>query len=397
MTAERAAPVEPGIDPAWAGVLAGLRADRLDCLQANLAVLADAAHGTGTHLRLGAATGFRARAGDPLPSAAPTVADRLAEVALAGLAVESHHERVGAAELRSLTGESPWWVVADAYFLPWVAPYFGHEHVEHSFLLVADGPGGWTVVDGYHLDAPTGLARPGTWSLTHAEIDAALPGGASHAVRLVERAPSATWVPATRSGVGADAYVAAYRDLPDRVTALARLTVETWTMARAWRLAAAYAGDPSIAAHSAAIDELAEHVYLASRRVARGRPEPAGWPGRLADLLRAEPAVGTGPAAPTASGPATIHVGSAGFPAPVRDLILDTVALVLAVPVDRVRALDRLAGVPGFNSFRMLDIVERVEAALGVELPPDLLTPANLGDVDRLTALFAARVPGAAR
>lgn len=365
---------------AWRSVLDGLHADRLDCLQANLAVLADLAHGAGTHLRLGrAAGGFRARRaglGDlgDLPIAAPGLDDRLAEAALAGLAVAERHRDVTGPDLRSMAADAAWYVVADAYHLPWVEPYHGREHVEHSFLLSGDAPG-VTVVDGYQLDSPAGRARPGTWRLSAADLDAALPAGAAHAIRLVPVAPAAGWVP-PESAVGVDEYVAAYRDLPDRGRALRRLTVETWTMARGWGLAAAYTRDVAVADHSAAVADLAERVYLASRRVDRGRPEPPGWPERLAELLHHAPPV----AEPV------------GLPRSVRDLVVEVAARVLGLPAGRIRGLCSLAELPVFNSFRMLDIVEQVEAALGVELAPAELTPANLADLDVLTGLFARRV-----
>ena len=50
----------------------------------------------------------------------------------------------------------------------------------------------------------------------------------------------------------------------------------------------------------------------------------------------------------------------------------------------------RLAAVPGFNSFRMIDIIERIERRLGVEAPAEDLVPENLTHLDGIVAMFTA-------
>ena len=357
----------------WPEVLAGVRTDCLDCLQVNLAVLADRWHGAGTHLRLGVAAGFRPRPGDPLPVAAPTLDDRLAEAAaLTGVVAREHHVGVDGPALRRMLADDrgAWYVVADAYALPWVPPYHGHEHIEHSFLVVPDG-GGYLVVDGYEITTPRGVASPGSWRLPADELDAAL-AGTGLAIRVDAAEPSGDTAGATpvADEAAVAAYVEAYRRYPDRGAALARLTLETWTLARSWRLFAHWAGTDTAAAHSREWDRLAEHVYIAARRVARGGAEPVECLTRLGALLR-DP--------PTAAAPSDPDVHAA---------VVRVTSHVLGVPAERVAATASLTELPAFNSFRMLEIVEQLEAALRVELPASDLTPDNMSDVEALSRVF---------
>ncbi|GHG14377.1 MULTISPECIES: acyl carrier protein [Amycolatopsis] len=67
-------------------------------------------------------------------------------------------------------------------------------------------------------------------------------------------------------------------------------------------------------------------------------------------------------------------------------IVVDTVAAVLAIDSESVG--DSLAALPTFDSFSMIEIAERLEQRLGVELDAHDLTPANLGHVTRLCRLF---------
>lgn len=146
-----------------------------DCVQVNLAELADRLHGDGTHLALGRVLRFWPRPGaDGLPTVEPRVDAHVTESAtLLGMRV-TRRERVDGAD--GLAPGPGCYVVADAYHLPWV-PYFHEQHLEHSFL-VEPADDGVTVVDGYHNDTQWGAARPGRWTLGHAEFAEALPEGA---------------------------------------------------------------------------------------------------------------------------------------------------------------------------------------------------------------------------
>jgi hypothetical protein len=358
-------------DNGWTTALAGIDATALDCMQANLAVLGDACHGTGTYLRLGARLTFEPSFDGEFPTVDAGTDALLSTAAPAvGLTV-AWRATVGGAELLSRRGEGPLFVVADAYHLPWL-PYFRRQHLAHSFVLLPDA-----VIDAYHVDTPDGTARPGRWPLDGPLTDtlAHLP---ATGVRF-ERSPLG---PVDGIGVAApdratvDRYVAAYRDAADRVGALSRLSTETWLLARARRLHARWAPDARVTAHAAAWDRLAEVVYLARRRAERGRAGPPVWADELAALLAAEA---------TAAGPADLagRVRQAVY-ATARDLFdVDTAVLVGAAT---------LADVPGYSSFRLVELVEAVERDLMVELPPDALVATNLRDLDRLATLFARAV-----
>jgi len=78
----------------------------------------------------------------------------------------------------------------------------------------------------------------------------------------------------------------------------------------------------------------------------------------------------------------------------IRATVVDTVASVLAIDPDAVDG--SLVGLPTFDSFRMIEIVERLEKRLAVEVDAEDLTPNNLNHVDRLCGLFGRQELGAA-
>ncbi|MEV1026113.1 acyl carrier protein [Streptomyces sp. NPDC050264] len=372
-----------------------------DCVQVNLAILADRWHGVHTHLNLGSVLRFWPTPGPAgLPTVERSLADQLAEAApLLGLDITE--------QARTRAGEPPEpaqgrYIVSDAYHLPWV-PYAGQRHMEHSFLLEADAHGA-VVVDGYHNETPWGSARPLTRRLDRAELAAAVPGSATTVTFAPARPAPAT--PATvidlADDATIDAYVSAYTGHPDRVAAFDRLTLETWLLARSRRLHASFldgpaglAADPVRDAHVAAWEALAESVYVGYRRVARGRSAPAGTPDRLAAQLRRDREVfGAG----TAHAVARAETAAVTVPAPLRDRVADTVAAVLTVDVAGVLDADSLADLPGFTSFRVVEIIERLEHDLSVECAADDLVPENLHHLDGigrivLSALHTAPEP----
>ncbi|MFJ8948327.1 acyl carrier protein [Streptomyces sp. NPDC102395] len=376
---------------------ADLRAELLDCLQVNLAWLARAEHGV-SPLVLGARLEFTPR--DDGPGHLPTVE----------AATDTHVERTAGALGLSITdrhtlppgtgtppaGPGTAYVVADAYYLPWV-PYHKHAHMDHSFLLGRDASGRAVVRDGYHNDTPYGPARPGTWTLTEEQLAETLPDGARvyRATRTGVPQDATEVVPATATAV--ESYVRAYREHPDREEALARLTLETWLLARARRLHAARraAGGtaPAVEEHLTAWGKLAEQAFLAHRRVQRGRPEPAGPLERLAELLHADVRVFTAPSPAWEAAPATAGAGteSAGSPATdaLRTAVVEEAAAVLRVPAAELLAGRALTEIPGFGSFRMVDIVERIEERLDIEFDAADLVPENLHDLDGLCRITA--------
>src|SRR5829696_7077436 len=165
-------------DGVWSPVLAGIRAEALDCLQANLAAVADRALGAGSHLALGAPLDFRwAADGAGLPAVSAPLETRLAEAgALLGVRVVERRDGLDGPAVRAAAAAGPLYVVADAYGMGWL-PYAGRQHMEHSLLLAGGGSGPPAVVDAYHNDTRWGSVRPGVWRLTEAELDAAVAGG----------------------------------------------------------------------------------------------------------------------------------------------------------------------------------------------------------------------------
>ncbi|MCX4688668.1 hypothetical protein OG401_30965 [Kitasatospora purpeofusca] len=369
-----------------------------DCLQVNLAVLADRWHGAGTHLGLGAALRFAPVTGaDGLPTVARTVEQHLADARSAlGIEVRSLHRTSGAAGIPLAEG---CYVVADAHHLPWV-PYFRQRHMEHSFLAEAagqnsqDGQDGVSVVDGYHNETPWGSARPGLWSLSAEDLLAAVPGPALVAeLAPAAGGPGAVTATADLAGPAAvDAYVDAYARHPERNAALGRLTLETWFLARSRRLHAAFlaasgaAPDSAVDAHVRAWGALTEQTYLAARRVERGRTEPPGLLPRLREQLHADgallgPALAAAPAAGAAAGP------PAAVGAELRAAVAAVAAAVLGTPAGPLLDGRSLGEVPQFSSFRIVEIIERLEDELRFEFDAADLVPENLHDIDAICAI----------
>lgn len=289
-------------------VLANVDLDRLDapahdCIQVNLSALADAYHGTGTHLRLGSRLDFAPQAGpDGLPTVEPGLPRRVEQAAeLLGLVADGPLAELPGPRLAELLTTDPVYVVGDAFDLPWV-PYHGRQHLEHSFLMTAGPrPGEALVLDAYHNETRWGPARPARWTVPVPELVATV----GRTLRTVRMRPAGLPVLPVADALAANAaqlrdaanageierYVLAYRQHPDLTAATERLTLETWLLARSRRLHAHWlaAADPDRATpfteQAGAWAGLAEHVYIALRRVQRGRPAPPGLTDRLRELL----------------------------------------------------------------------------------------------------------------
>ncbi|GAA0602509.1 hypothetical protein GCM10010174_18360 [Kutzneria viridogrisea] len=335
-------------------ILRGLRAEALDCIQANLAVLADQQGGSGTHLALGSALRF------PVDS---TMDTRLSEAA----------EQVGAevvqrwddADVRDLAEQHPvLYVVADAYELPWV-PYAGQQHMEHSFLLL--GPS--TVADAYHNDTQWGAVRPGVWKIG----DTPLPRATAFTleVRPTKLDPAAVVAANAAAMTGAVPAIEAYvqgcnEDLP-------QLVLDVWVIGRSRLLHAAWlasVGLPAEAAEQQAQDWLsfAAQTYVAMRRAQRGGPLTAPIDTELHRLLHGDVAL-------------------------AQDLFVRSTvneALCSVLRLDAVPADGALRDLPGYNSFKLVDVINRVEDRLGVQVDPRALTAQNLRDPASLCRLFVA-------
>ncbi|MFC8845934.1 MULTISPECIES: acyl carrier protein [unclassified Micromonospora] len=366
-----------------------VHAELLDCVQSNLAVLADHFHGLDTHLALGATLRMRPRAGaGGLPTVEPLLDDQLAEARLLGLVEELRLHDVPASELAALAARhGTLYVVADAFHMSWL-PYFGRRHMEHSYLVSVEpgdaGPapdaGGMALVtDAYHNRTPWGLISPGRWTVPWSELPV------SSLVLVL--GPAATGAPILTPGTRLDPagdYVAAYAEHPDRVAALTQLTVETWLLARSRRLHAEFLAAtgaperPGTEAHLRRWHRLAEQTFLALRRVDCGRPEPERLWRDLAAAFDGDREV-------------------FGGGDPLRDAVAETVAQVCGTDVVAVLAASGFADLPGFDSFRVVEIVEGLERRLGVEFDPDDLVPENLHRLDDLRRLVGRSTSSANR
>lgn len=377
-------PTGPGPD-----ALDSVRTGLLDCIQVNLAVLADQRYGPGTHLRLGAPLAFRCW---QQPAGLPTVdpplqhhLDRLPE--LLGLRAVRRERLTGAGLLAAAAERGgTHYVVADSFQLPWL-PYHGQAHMEHSFLLAA-GPDGWQVTDGYRSETPWGPAAPVRRLL--AEHDLAGLGSAELVtLEPADGGPPAGLAPTlSLPGSAIEEYLSAYDACPDRARAVQQLTVETWLLVRARKLHAEYRtrlGGPDATARAEAVtehlrawDRLVEQTYLAHRRVSRGRAEPAGLVERLRELLLADPVVFGAVRTPAPPDPAADQDQA------LRRRVAAVAGAVLGVPVAELLAGAPFDSFASFSSFRLIELVERLESELDRELDADDLVPENLLRVDDL-------------
>lgn len=367
--------VTPTYDRIWSPLLETVRADALDCVQANLAVVADRLGGAGAYLALGAPLRFETEQGaDGVPKVAASLDHRLAVADdLLGLCVEERRDGVDGPALRALVAEhGPVFVVADAFGLPWTA-LAGRQHAEHTFILSTPD----TVVDAYHDDTAWGACRPGTWRVPAAELDAAVPSAT--ALRLaagpvtspgdVLRANAHSLAVA---GPAIDAYLAASRPDP------AGLVLDIWLLARSRLLHAAWlawSGRPTeeMAERARAWQTLASTSYVVLRRATTG--PPASVLDGMRELLHADAEV------------AARLAGDGG----IRAALLDVVGEVLRIDGGSVNGA-ALRDLPNYNSLRLVEIVERAEERLGVRLDDTDLTPQALRDVDSLCAAFERRV-----
>lgn len=81
-------------------------------------------------------------------------------------------------------------------------------------------------------------------------------------------------------------------------------------------------------------------------------------------------------------------------PARVRETVVDTVADVLGIAPEAVAGRDDLTELDGFASFQMVETVERLEDAYGVEFAPGDLEADVLRRVDGLAGLVLRTVTG---
>ena len=73
----------------------------------------------------------------------------------------------------------------------------------------------------------------------------------------------------------------------------------------------------------------------------------------------------------------------------VRDRAAETLAEILRLPVEEVRTGGSPLDLPGFDSIVAVELLERLETELEVEVPPELIVPEAFESLDSLAALFA--------
>jgi acyl carrier protein len=349
-------------------LLEGLHAEALDCLQTGIALVADEAQGSGAHVRLGCRLRFDVRR---------DLDDRLDEAAeLLGIRAADRQEVADGAELRTLLDDRLY-VVADAYDMPWV-PYAGHRHMAHSFL-VEPKDDRYVVVDAYHNDTEWGPARPGVWTLAADELDGVLAqGGVTVRLEAPETAP-----PLDEAAVLAenaeraraaevDDYLAAARKQVD----VDQLVLDVWLLARE-RLLHATWRDGVERADKLAEDwkDLATRCYVAMRRSRRGPSRMEA----IVDDLEAQLAADLEYAAEAAG----------EQPGDSRQVVLEALSEVLPLDSEAIGDETPLRDLPGFDSFRLVEVLERVEERLGVELP-ERIDAADLQTVGAVARLFAS-------
>jgi acyl carrier protein len=378
----------------WDSILSGIRADALDCLQSTLAVIADDAHGRGAHLALGCEWRFPTRGEDGTVGVQPSVAERMAQAReIFGFEVDPLGGPVDAPTLRRLADDTGrLYVVAEAYDLHWL-PYaraaVRYREMPHSFLL-EKADHGYTVVDAYYADTEWGVARPSACTFSAAELDAAIAGPCT-AIRMAAASAPPVIDPAAviadnaavarAAGPEIDAYLDKARVALESSEGVTRLVLDIWHLCRERLLYTVWLGDhPAAAAVRTAAEawqRLAAQSYLASRRGRRGIRADVALVEDMARLLHSDAAL------MSSLGDATPALEDSEITAIVCEVIggilqLDAATITSATPLRQLR---------GFDSFRLVEIIDQVESVLGLEFPPDASAD-DLVDVAGLCRLF---------
>ncbi len=379
----------------WCAALAGLRADALDCLQTTLALIADDAHGRGTHLRLGSRWSMPGRQADATTGVQPGPEQRLAQARdLLGLRIGQRHDPC---DLARLCAAGPVYVVADAFALPWL-PYHRRSHMDHGFL-VESRVDDILVVDPYHNDTPWGPARPGAWALSARALRSAVGENALVASVELDNGPPALDTTAAladnaqrarAAAPGVERYVAERRERLVDPEVIRGLVLDVWLLGRERRLHTAWLGpDHPVAAaaieRAGAWEQLAAHSFLALRRLERGGSVQNGLIDDIAEQLRADIRFAQECLDRSIGGP------DPALAAAVRGALGATLGLD-----DRdVNPQLPLRSLSGFDSFQLVRLIDRVERTLGVLLPSDVAAD-ELTDIDGLCRAFARGSPASA-
>jgi acyl carrier protein len=361
-------------DPVFSALLETVRADALDCVQANLAVLADWHGKVGAHLELGAPLRFDTEVGPTgVPRVASSVPYRLAAAHdLLGLRVAERWDGVSGVELGDLVAEhGPLYVLGDAYDLAWT-PYAGHQHTEHTFILSTSD----TVVDAYRDETPWGPHYPGTWRISPGDLPPV-----TAFLLAADAVPARPGVLAANARAMSEALPAIATYLDANSAGSERVVLDIWLLGRSRLLHAAWLTRHGIDAEAADAQARAWLSFASQSYVAWRR-------GGLSPTVLAEMSRLLHEDVELAAKLAAFEVRPQHD---VKAVVVTAIGEVLRVTEDTVRAASALRELPGFNSFRLVDIIERAETQLDVRLKDEDLTAESIRDVEALCAAFIRR------
>ena len=73
----------------------------------------------------------------------------------------------------------------------------------------------------------------------------------------------------------------------------------------------------------------------------------------------------------------------------LRERAAEVLAEILRLPVDEVTSGASILDLQGFDSIAAVELLERLESELDVEVPPELIVPEAFESLDTLAELFA--------
>lgn len=360
--------------------LDGIAPELFDCLQVNLALLAEHHHGRDTGCRLGTSLTFAPRWDvGSLPTVAPSIAQHLdAANRWLGLAVAQVSRAAGAQFVEIVSDGAVRFCVADAFELPWL-PSFGRQHAEHGFLIERCDDA-WIATDAYRNRTPWGEAEPGRWRVQLNDVHSF--GEVEVEVVTLVPAPLAPRPSTVSVDLGAvSEYVEAFASCADQTAAVEALTLETWLLVRSRHLHAAarrargLTCEPAELAHLERWETLAEQAYIAFRRAARGQADARRVVSELQSLLEADADV------------FDYELDESPAPNLVERTVLRTISASFGLDARAIRHDSELRAFDNFTSMRLVEIIERIESELAVEVDAADLVASNLKQVGDLVRI----------
>ena len=361
----------------------------LDCFQSSFALFADQHRGPLAHVALGAHLIFPAIDALGAPRLVCGFDQRRDEAArYLGLRCGPAFTPVTPAELIDFADGIPdCYAVADAHETAW-QPTFGHQHTPHSFALIVD-PTEVVVVDAYANATPWGAAEPGAWRLSPEDVRAVVASGVVlREVRAADRYEAPCAAVTGDLVARAEASRPLFAPYADGLAEAARqgagdlMVLDLWQLARDRRLHSEWLARRGVDNGREELDEawrsLSTRAYVTQRRASRaGAARFDVLATDLVGLLMADLAalqrLGTGETSRT--------------PSPIEDSVRAALASVLAVDPAGLATGRDLRELPGFQSFRLVEVIDIVERGTGVA--PDLDRPdLDLFTIGGLVQLF---------